>query len=394
MRLGCNRIRLPWRPHCAGLATRRLGTGSSAWERQLQPLWRSVDVVAPCRATGLHGQSASVSSSAAAVAAQKAKAAKTRLHGRVATPHPKVIKKVVAAGEVPPKAATPELAAEEEPMATLGGLQTLIYALQGKWIDDLGLKVEVTGDKATFSDSKDTFEFSEEEGVSVLRGGQFVGMPTGPVWRFPNGVVRRWARPDEALPGDSTWADAFQRYKVKRLGVWKQLCDALVGQPSRDEARRAELSRLRLEWEGDAVADSSFQALPSAQKAVLTAGHQLVPGVCVVHRKFNYRAVILGHEHRCTAPAFWRARMGVPLLPKGEAQPFYHCLVDERDRPGNQITFAAQENLLVSAEAFPIDSPAARMLFERCDEVKGYRPGPLLDEALRRHQKPGSEFAL
>ena len=41
----------------------------------------------------------------------------------------------------------------------------------------------------------------------------------------------------------------------------------------------------------------------------------------------------------------WIERMGVDQLENGREQPFYHVLVDARDRPGDQITYVAEENL-------------------------------------------------
>ena len=36
--------------------------------------------------------------------------------------------------------------------------------------------------------------------------------------------------------------------------------------------------------------------------------------------------------------------MGVDRLRLGRQQPFFHCLVDERDRPGAVTTYVAQVN--------------------------------------------------
>ena len=41
----------------------------------------------------------------------------------------------------------------------------------------------------------------------------------------------------------------------------------------------------------------------------------------------------------------WIETMGVDGLPKGRDQPFYHVLVDARDRAGDQVTYVAQENM-------------------------------------------------
>ena len=52
----------------------------------------------------------------------------------------------------------------------------------------------------------------------------------------------------------------------------------------------------------------------------------------------------------------------VPNRPRGEAQPFYHCIVDERDRPGRQGRYVAEENIELCEFVFPaqgdlVDTP-------------------------------------
>merc|ERR1712083_867876 len=103
-----------------------------------------------------------------------------------------------------------------------------------------------------------------------------------------------------------------------------------------------------------------------------------VIGACLVHRKFRYRGIILACEPWCTAPTAWRAQMGVASLARGESQPFYHCLVDERDRPGGQVTFVAEENVELSEVAFPVQSRASDVLFVRCEALGGYLPNATL----------------
>ena len=49
--------------------------------------------------------------------------------------------------------------------------------------------------------------------------------------------------------------------------------------------------------------------------------------------------------------------MRVSLLAHGAKQPFYHILVDVRDRPGGQTTYVAQENIVPSRKPHHIDHP-------------------------------------
>lgn len=68
-------------------------------------------------------------------------------------------------------------------------------------------------------------------------------------------------------------------------------------------------------------------------------------GDVIVHRRYGYRGVIYGHDVECSAPNEWKEAMKVDSLPEGREQPFYHVLVDSRDRPGGVSTYVAQENL-------------------------------------------------
>lgn len=68
-------------------------------------------------------------------------------------------------------------------------------------------------------------------------------------------------------------------------------------------------------------------------------------GMLLVHKKYAYRGVIVGYDEKCLQDDDWIERMGVDKLERGRDQPFYHVLVDSRDRPGDQITYVAQENV-------------------------------------------------
>jgi len=77
-------------------------------------------------------------------------------------------------------------------------------------------------------------------------------------------------------------------------------------------------------------------------------------GQVVLHKLYGYRGVIVGWDSSCKAREQWILQMGVDQLPGGRHQPFYNVLVDVRDRPGAQTTYAAQENLqvLIGPEGF------------------------------------------
>lgn len=68
-------------------------------------------------------------------------------------------------------------------------------------------------------------------------------------------------------------------------------------------------------------------------------------GQVIRHRIYGYRAVIVGWTAGCEASNDWVERTGTQALPHGTAQPFYHCLVDVRDRPQAQVSYVAQDNV-------------------------------------------------
>ena len=72
-------------------------------------------------------------------------------------------------------------------------------------------------------------------------------------------------------------------------------------------------------------------------------------GDMIVHARYGYRGVIVGFDDACMQTDEWTDAMGVDKLPQGRDQPFYHVLVDERDRPGHQVTYVAQENAIRAA---------------------------------------------
>lgn len=263
-------------------------------------------------------------------------------------------------------------------------VQASVDDLQGDWEDDVGNYIEISGDEANFGDGSGTWKIEDMGGELLLRGTRFTGTPERPSWRFPNGVTRRWQRRKMPTPEDKAWAKAFHAYKQDRMQLRRQLWAAVAAE---DFEQAAEL---RKAWE---ISAGSLPEVPALEmEARLMAGKRFVPGVCFVHRRYGYRAVIVACEPCCNAPAAWKMTMGVANLPRGELQPFYHCLVDERDRPGGQSTFVGEENIEPEAAAYPVQHRLTERLLVNCEELRGYLPGPLLDEAIRQ-QEDGSRFA-
>eukprot|EP00747_Dinoflagellata_sp_TGD_P028011 gnl/TRDRNA2_/TRDRNA2_132973_c0_seq1.p1 gnl/TRDRNA2_/TRDRNA2_132973_c0~~gnl/TRDRNA2_/TRDRNA2_132973_c0_seq1.p1 ORF type:complete len:425 (+),score=70.67 gnl/TRDRNA2_/TRDRNA2_132973_c0_seq1:73-1347(+) len=261
----------------------------------------------------------------------------------------------------------------------------VVENLQGIWEDDVGLKIVIIGKKVQFTDGTNAWPLEiTAAGKLTLRGAEFVGTPDQPRWRFPNGMERYWSRPEPVTPEQESWKRAFLEYKELQVQLLRQLWAAASAEDFKEAAR---LRTAYTEGGTSIPAEASL-----AQQARLFAGRRLVPGVCFKHSKYGYRGVIIGCEPWCNAPVAWRANMGIANLPRGEQQPFYHCLADMRDRPG-QTTFVAEENLVPSAEAFPIEHPFVGELLIQCDEIQGYLPGPMLDEALKQQRVTG-EFSL
>eukprot|EP00928_Gymnodinium_smaydae_P031766 TRINITY_DN23210_c0_g1_i2.p1 TRINITY_DN23210_c0_g1~~TRINITY_DN23210_c0_g1_i2.p1 ORF type:complete len:373 (-),score=94.79 TRINITY_DN23210_c0_g1_i2:2-1120(-) len=268
-----------------------------------------------------------------------------------------------------------------------------LRTLQGNWIDDRGVCVQISGALASFGDEPGQAEaIREVDGALLLRGARLddLSIPASedeaaaPVWEAPNGAERRWARPEPVGGGDEEWRKLFQRYKFERLQLRRQLGAAIQAQAL------SKIGMLQAAWRGG----FGFPLpVPSEQRERLLLGQNLVPGAVIVHRKFGYRGIILACEPWCVAAAAWRAQMGVPRLARGEAQPFYHCLVDERDRPGGQVTFIAEENAEANDFAYPVEGKMHAQLFVPSAGIGGYLPSPQLQLALRR-QREGKSFAI
>ena len=106
-------------------------------------------------------------------------------------------------------------------------------------------------------------------------------------------------------------------------------------------------------------------------------------GMCMTHRRYGYRGVIVGEaDHTCLASEAWIAQMGVDDLPCwSRYQPFYHVLVDVRDRPGPSQCYVCHENTLpawgAACEAAerrpvePVQHPDCERLFAAFDSAIG-----------------------
>lgn len=104
-------------------------------------------------------------------------------------------------------------------------------------------------------------------------------------------------------------------------------------------------------------------------------------GQCVKHTGYGYDGVVVGWDHECRQSDDWPGWKFVDGLPKGRHQPFYHVLVDQRDRdrPGKQMAYVAQENI-VGTDRRQIVHPFLQASFTGAvDKETGFwEPHPML----------------
>lgn len=266
-------------------------------------------------------------------------------------------------------------------------LRSSVEALQGEWCDDYGAKIEVNGAEARFGNRKEPCTIDVAGGSLVLGAARLTGTPQAPTWEFPSGQKRHWARPMPQRVADGSddthWSQAFLKFKETRLDIQRKLRAAYK------DYEFEEISALKSAWE-------QMSTMPvdadGEQRLVLESGAWIVTGTCFKHTRLNYRGVVLGCEPWCNSPPAWRAKF-VPDRPDGEAQPFYYCIVDERDRPGGHTSFVAQADMEPCSLTFPIESPLIEKLLIRSDEIGGYLPNESLETSLRL-QMLGGGFSL
>mmetsp|Transcript_35410 Transcript_35410/g.113825 ORF Transcript_35410/g.113825 Transcript_35410/m.113825 type:complete len:314 (-) Transcript_35410:106-1047(-) len=120
---------------------------------------------------------------------------------------------------------------------------------------------------------------------------------------------------------------------------------------------------------------SPLSAVAAAAAGVLAAAspNDVAYGVgqCFLHRRQNYRGVIVGVDRECRQSEAWVSAMHVGHLKHGRMQPFYHVLADTRDRPGDGIGYVPQELLLLDTPTEPLQHPLTASLFGSYDARRG-----------------------
>jgi hemimethylated DNA binding protein len=93
---------------------------------------------------------------------------------------------------------------------------------------------------------------------------------------------------------------------------------------------------------------------------------------------FLDRGVIVGWDARCRASGSWISSTGVARLPHGTEQRFYRAVVDARDRPGAQVSYVAEDNIvpICGSEAEHIVlHPASTLLVHRYQQQSSLDSG-------------------
>jgi len=271
----------------------------------------------------------------------------------------------------------------------------VIDMLQGQWEDEIRITIRISGRTALFSDDPSreyTIEESSSEGL-ILREARLMDVigsddngVFAAVWRFPWGQEHQWERLTRDNVGDQEWDAAFHEYKSGRLDVWRELSMA-----AEDGCGRG--TPFQKLWHDGGPFPSGLAAFIFRSR--LLAGTKLVPGICFLHKTFGYRGVILGHDSKCIARTSWKEAMGVDEIPGGENQPYYHCIVDERDRPGGEITYVAEVNMIPdTSRAFPIQADLVQAFFIMCEEARGYIPRKRLAQLLDEQSEQGGRFMI
>jgi len=265
-----------------------------------------------------------------------------------------------------------------------------VQLLQGRWEDlAMGFVVDIDGDKANFNDGTGLWKAEVGSSGLSLRGAQFLGgLPDLSSWRLPNGREMVWERLDPEIIKEAQLHKHLLDYKLIRTMLRRQISATLAQKDF--EVAGALLQCWENGW------GFHHETTTPEQELRLRAGCFLVPGACVVHRRFGYRAVVLGCEPWVRAPlarrlsAQERDAAGTRMY---RLQALYCVLVDDRDVSGGGALFVPEADLEPSNEVFPIQSRHKGRLLEEHETIQAYLPGVALKQAAKRQQL-GMPFTL
>jgi len=195
-----------------------------------------------------------------------------------------------------------------------------------------------------------------------------------------------WARAPH-IQDDPTYGATFYKFKLHRTILRTKLVNALAAEDYKAAAGIQET------WQSTWGAGED--ATPQKELR-LACGRFLVPGVCVRHKVFKFRAVVLGCEAWIRAPALQmlsEVTSASPDTALHKLQPVYWCLLDKRDAPGSGFALALEKDLEIAPDVYPLQSPFAKDFFEAQDSIQGYLPGVRLKRAMKM-QSVGLPFTL
>lgn len=271
----------------------------------------------------------------------------------------------------------------------LPGLPSELQALQGHWEDlAMGFVVDIDGDEANFNDGTGIWKAEVGNCGLTLRGAPLLGgLPDLASWQRPDGRDMIWQRLDPEIVNEVQFHQQFLNYKWARMTLMRRIATAAAEQDW--EVAGALLMLWKQGW-------GIKETATLEQELRLRAGCFLVPGACVVHRRFGYRAVVLGCEPWVRAPlasrlsSQEREASGTRMY---RLQPLYCVLVDDRDIAGGGALFVPERDLEPSKDAFPIQSCHKDRFLEEHETIQAYLPGMALKQAVRR-QHLGLPFTL
>jgi len=261
------------------------------------------------------------------------------------------------------------------------GFSSELQALQGHWEDlTMGFIVDIDGDEANFNDGTGIWKAELGSDGLVLRGAHFLGgLPDLASWRLPNDRDMVWERLDPEIVNETQLHKHFLNYKLARTMLRRRISVAIA---EKDFEVAYALEEC---WE-DGWGFHNETTTPE-QELRLRLGCFLVPGACVVHRRFGFRAVVLGCEPWVRAPlarrlsAREREASGTRTY---RLQPLYCVLVDEGDYLGGGAFWVPEADLEPPKDVFPLQSRHKDRLLEEHETIQAYLPGAALTQAARR----------
>jgi len=265
------------------------------------------------------------------------------------------------------------------------GLPCELQALQGHWEDlAMGFVVDIDGDEADFNDGTGIWKAEVGSSGLTLRGALLLGgLPDLASWRRPDGREMIWQRLDPEIVNGAQLHKQFLNYKWARTMLKRRISTAMAQQDF--EVAGALLILWKRGW------GIKNETTTLEQELRLRAGCFLVPGACVVHRRFGYRAAVLGCEPWVRAPLV--RRLSAQDTRWCRLQPLYCVLVDDRDVAGGGALWVPETDLEPSKDVFPIQSCYKDRLLEEHETIQAYLPGTALKQAARR-QHLGMPFTL